>query len=100
MDRPTCPQHDRQSDLNYSNPTTDALDPPTPSPPNPQAGNCGYSQFECQSAKATLPGVMGTGGAPVKVSHHPAAHQLQQVMQQGAQQVGGWGDCLVSAVLS
>lgn len=64
-----------------------------PNPPchHHQAGNCGYSQFECQSTKATLPGVVGHGGAPVTVtvSHHPAAQQLQQAMQHGAQQVMG-----------
>jgi hypothetical protein len=32
---------------------------------------------------------VGHDGAPVTVSHHPAAQQLQQAMQQGAQSVMG-----------
>lgn len=47
--------------------------------PRLQAGNCGYGQFQCDSSKTTLPGLVRQGGAPVTVSHHPAAQQLQQV---------------------
>lgn len=79
---------DRSASTQHQNHQTDRATRSPFQPHTTQAGNCGYSQFECQSTKATLPGVVGHGGAPVTVSHHPAAQQLQQAMQHGAQQVG------------